>query len=830
MRSVAVFVGALVVVGLAPPVASAQFRRDTSLVMAPPSAITAPGDGWATDLNPAELANLGTFTLTYVHTEAEEGDALVERGDALHTTMALPLGIGVGLSVERLRPTAASGGSDRGVVSLGGAWSNDPRFAAGAALRYFGSLGDDVGGVTALDFAFSVRPTPRLAFSFVAHDVLGPLHLVSEDIDLPATFVFATGFRPWGNDGFTLEGAIAADTERRVGVRAMAELAIPSFGRLHAVAEIDDLADGENLVRFMAGLAVDWGQLGASGGVLGGDGFDDTPGWYLAVSTRGAARRGLPTHRFVDDLELRGGIGARRILAIGQRLERDLNDDRVVGVLLRFRQGGLGLAHAQEIRLLVHQLEEAGKRVVCHLDSASGSELYACAGASQTLIDPAGTIRLLGPSLTSMLYGELLQSVGVRADFVRIGPWKSAVEQYTNRELTAPARGQRDELLDDLNMRLVADLADDLEVSRAQAQALIDEGPYAAEEAQASGLTALEVDELDMQDALREAFGSRYPLRRTPPRRAPDSWGQARRVGVVVIDGTMTDGANSDIPIVEVHTSGGRTITRAIEGLARDPSVAAIVVRIDSPGGSAMASDQIWRALRRAGRNKPVIASMGAVAASGGYYAACAADEIWADPATITGSIGIFFGKVDVAPLAEQVGIAVEQFSRGRRAGATSLYRPFTPDERAELADQIRIWYRLFLRRVAAGRGMTVAEVDAVARGRVFTGDRAQRLGLVDRLGGFTSALARARELADLPADAPVVVTPGRPSSLLDYVIGTVGQASIDQGSIDQPGVDADDVGVAAAPLRRAAGVAAAVAGTAEGVPLALLPGAISVD
>lgn len=820
MRFLALFALVAALVGWTPGVAEAQFRRETSLVMAPPSPITAPGDGWATNLNPAELANLGSYTLTYVHTDAGSSDALLERGDAIHTTMMLPLGIGIGLSLERLRPTTASGAADRGVVSFGAGWSGDPRFAAGATVRYFGSLGDDVGGVTALDFGFSARPTPRLAFSFVAHDVLGPLDLVSADIDLPATFVFATGFRPWGNDGFTLEGAIAADTDRRVGVRAMAELAIPSFGRVHALAEVDDLTDGENLVRFMAGLAVDWGSLGASGGVLGGDGFEGSPGWYLAVSTRGAARRGLPTARFVDDLELRGGIGARRIMAIGQRLERDLNDERVVGVLLRFREGGLGLAHAQEIRLLVHQLEEAGKRVVCHLDSASGSELYACAGASRTLIDPAGTIRLLGPSLTSMLYGELLQNLGVRADFVRIGPWKSAVEQYTNSTLTEPARAQRNELLDDLNRRLVADLADDLEVPRDRAQTLIDEGPYAADEALAAGLAALEVDELDMQDALAEAFGDRYPLRRAPPPQARQGWGIPQRIGVVVIDGTMTDGDNSDIPLLEVHTSGGRTITRAIEALARDSSVAAIVVRIDSPGGSAMASDQIWRALRRAGRHKPVIASMGAVAASGGYYAACAADEIWADPATITGSIGIFFGKVDVVPLAERAGIAVEQFSRGQRAGATSLYRPFSADERAELADQIRIWYRLFLRRVAAGRGMTVAEVDAVARGRVFTGDRAQRLGLVDRLGGFASALARARELAHLPADAPVTITPGRPSSLLDYVLGAGGQATVHDA----------EVNLAAAPLRRAATVAAAVSGAAEGVPLALLPSALSVE
>jgi len=206
--------------------------------------------------------------------------------------------------------------------------------------------------------------------------------------------------------------------------------------------------------------------------------------------------------------------------------------------------------------------------------------------------------------------------------------------------------------------------------------------------------------------------------------------------------------------------------------MAANSRIRAIVLRVDSPGGAVMASDQIWRAVQRARKKKPVIASMGEVAASGGYYVASAANEIWASPSTITGSIGIFYGKVDIEPLAKHFGVNIETEKRGSHAGADSLFRPFTDADRALLVEKLRSWYRQFLERVAEGRKLPIEKVDALARGRVYSGDTAHTLGLVDSLGGFGSALARARELAKLPIDAEIVVRPERPSTLLDYVLG----------------------------------------------------------
>ncbi|MCZ7683681.1 MAG: signal peptide peptidase SppA [Sandaracinaceae bacterium] len=292
---------------------------------------------------------------------------------------------------------------------------------------------------------------------------------------------------------------------------------------------------------------------------------------------------------------------------------------------------------------------------------------------------------------------------------------------------------------------------------------------------------------------------------------------------MVVIDGTIADGDNVDIPILGINMSGGRTISRAIDRMASDPAVVAIVLRIDSPGGSVLASDQIYRAILRARARKPVIASMGAVAASGGYYVAAPAHEIWADPTTITGSIGIWFGKVDFVPLGRMIGATLEEVGRGTHAGATSFYRPFTPEERAVLARDVRHWYRTFLRRVARGRGMTVREVDALARGRLWMGDEAVGVGLVDHLGGFGSALAAARRAAGVGPEVAVEIVPSRPSTLLDYLLSFlgIGAAPIDPVQAEAQGALLAQV---LPELRAALAAIVTLRHLGSGAPMALMP------
>lgn len=786
VRAAPLLVAALPLALLAAP-AGAQLRRASSPVWQPPVSIVAPDDALAVSVNPAALPYLRDWSLVYVHAEAAEDVVLAERGDGFYAAAPLLFGLSLGAAVDSVRPTVAStGGASTGIehtmLSLALAWAYDDAISIGAATRFLWSSDPRLAELFTLDLAASWRPLPYVGLSFLARDVTGPGYQGGGG-RVARSFLLGLAVRPTGTRTLVFDLTGAVDDEGRVGARLAGEVEIPYVGRLQAAGEIERVGDPEPDVRVTGGLVLDWGRIGAGGGVVVGDGFQNGPGWYVTARAEGFERTGIPTGAYVADVVM-AGQGARSFLATTRRLERALRDPRIHGVVLRPQGSGVGMAYAQELRLLIDELEEAGKPVVCVLTDASGGELYACAGATRVLGDPAGGVRLYGPAFEITHLAGLLQLVGIRADFVRIGPFKSAIEEYQDAHMSEPARRARDENLDSLYARFTWDLSRDLEVTPERVREIVDGGPYVMEDAIEVGLVDATADERDMDDALERAFGGSFGRERAEPDRGRQRWGRQPRVGVVVVDGEMIDGDNLDIPLLEIHATGGRSAADAIERMAADPAVGAIVVRVDSPGGSVLAADQIWRAIRRARERKPVIASMGAIAASGGYYVASACDEIWADPGTITGSIGVWFGKVDVEPLAERLGVQTEFMTRGAHAGAESLWRPFTPEERAVLADMVRTWYRVFLERVAEGRGMRVTEVDAVARGRVWTGDRALELGLVDRLGGFYSALVRARQLGGLPDDADFEVRPTRPSSLIDYVLGETGLARAVAGAV----------------------------------------------
>ncbi|MFW6052187.1 MAG: signal peptide peptidase SppA [Myxococcota bacterium] len=806
---VLVVAGVLLGAGVARAQGEGPFRQPTRSVATPAVSLAAPGDSVAVEVNPGALAFLEAWDLLYVHADARSDDRFAERGDAVYLGAPLPLGLALGMHVGSVRPTQGAGAFDRGVGTLALSMAPSSQFSIGTSLRFVRS---DLFGNRHLgwDMAMNVRPTTRLALALIGRDLNALTDLTPSAAPVDASFLFAAAVRPFGSNVLTVEAAGGVDAGGQLGARGMVAVPVPKVGQLRGVVEVDDIRDDPDL-RVTAGLDVRWGGLGVGGGVLTGDGFEDAPGWWLSARLSGARREGLPLRQYVLDVESRSELDERGILDLQRRLDRALHDPQVAGVLLRLRGSDIGLAHAQELRWLIARLEEAGKPVVCQLESATGAEYYACAEASRTLIDPAGAVRLMGPSIDVVLIGELLRNLGIRADLVRIGKYKSAPEQLTRSAPTEPAQAQREALLDDVWARLVADLASDLDRPRGDVEALIDRGPYAAPEAVRARMVAGTADDLDHKALAKKAFQDGHRVRSEPPTRAPERWGQPGRVGVVVVDGTLVDGENVDVPLLDIHLSGARTVTKAIDRLAKDPTVEAIVLRVDSPGGSALAADKIWRAVRAARRRKPVVASLGEVAASGGYYVASAADEIWADPSTVTGSIGIFFGKVDVAQLADRVGIHAEQLARGEHAGAQSIWRPYTDEEREVLREKIGIWYRMFLERVAAGRGMSVDDVDGVGQGRIWTGDAAVTAGLVDRLGGFAAALARARQLAGLPDEAGFHVVPFRPDTLLEHVFGR------------EVGSGAARVRVPAA-MRPALGLVATFGHSAAGVPLALSP------
>jgi protease-4 len=803
--------------------AEAQLHRASDPVMTPASALVQQDDAFMIDINPAGVALLPAWSVGYVHAEVDQSNSWLGRGDALYVAAPLWFGLGAGLTLQSVRPgelaLQPSGGSaDRAIAGFNLSYAPDPRFGVGVTFRGFASGNEHLDGLTAFDVGLMWRPTTWLGVSLVGRDLfISREGFGTAELGLGSSLLGEVAVRPFGTNDLAITAGLLVDDQTTLAGRAGVGVRVPYFGTATALAELERIGEPDTALRVMAELSMSLGMATALGGGTGGEGFAGDLGWYAGLRLDGAARPGLPLGGAVLDLQL-AGLDARRMANVALILEGARSDPRIKGVLLRPRETGVGPAYAQELRLLIRSLQQAGKPVVCHLTSASGPEYYACAGADRVLIDPVGSIRLMGTSLGVLLFGDTLKKIKVRADFVRIGEYKSAPEQFTQGEMSEPARAETRALLDDVHDRMLQDLATDLAVSRAQVATIMDAGPHLSAAAVQQHLVAQSVDEIEIGRGVETPLGNR-PRLAALPEPLHRRWGTGPRIGVVMIDGNIVDGENVDIPFLDLHMTGGTTAVKAIEGMAADPTIRAIVVRVDSPGGAVVASDQIWRALRRARQKKPVVASMGAVAASGGYYAACAADEIWADPSTVTGSIGIFYGKVDVQELGKWLGVNVEIFKRGKRAGAESIWRPFTDDERAALADSIRVYYRQFLERVAEGRHMKVDAVDALARGRVYSGDAAKAVGLVDHLGGFVSALNRARTLAGIGAQTEVVVRPKRPSGLLDYVLGAEVSAELSAEDAQEPASSA-----LPAPLRAAARVVMALQQMGAAEPLALMP------
>jgi protease-4 len=441
-----------------------------------------------------------------------------------------------------------------------------------------------------------------------------------------------------------------------------------------------------------------------------------------------------------------------------RRLSRDSSVSAVV-----FRTGGLplGLARAGELRAGIENLKASGKKVLFYLESGGDLEYSVALPADRIYAAPQAVLLVNGFSATALFAAAGLDKLGVKAEFFRVGAYKNAPDLFTRSGMSGEQREVETSILDDVYGRYVRRIAEARHLDEAKVRALLDEGILKPREAVQAGL----IDGLVYPDQLEEeagkVVGGKAHLRKISVER-PDErdlrWGGRPKIGVVRVTGDIVRGEGARDPFGAVEVAGSDAITRRIRGLADDPGVAAIVVRIDSPGGDGNASDLIWRELVRAReeKKKPVIASMGDVAASGGYYVAAGADEIFAGPATLTGSIGVFVGHFDASELFGKLGLNLVTLKRGASADLFNPNRGLDAAERKTLQAWVDDFYATFVDRVAEARNLSRDQVDAVARGRVWTGAQALDRKLVDRLGGFEDALAEAKRRSGLDADADV--------------------------------------------------------------------------
>jgi protease-4 len=500
---------------------------------------------------------------------------------------------------------------------------------------------------------------------------------------------------------------------------------------------------------------------------------------FIRVSEWLLARFGRRKPYGVLTLELSGDLAEdgsdNRILGLLRRRTSDYldiitllrwarDDARLAGVLIRCDDVQASWARLQGLRRSLERLRAAGKTVWVHLERAGVREYYLASIAEQVSLTPAAVLDVTGLSSEAVFLFDALHKVGVEADVVQMGRYKSAGEIFTRRDMSPPHREMLESLVEDLFAQLVDAVAAGRRLETAAARDLLGRGPFVPSEASAAGL----VDAIAYADEIEQRLVERcggaatiardaYTARRSREMRL-DALRRARvSFALLHVGGTVKPGESIPGPD-GARATGSTTIAAALDQVRSRDDVRAVIVRIASPGGSVLGSDLIWREVMRTRAVKPVVVSCGDVAASGGYYVALAGTPLLAEAGTITGSIGVIAGKANLRGLYEWLGVHKELITRGRNATLYSDYAPLDDEGRARIHAQADAFYRDFLGKVATARGLSDDATAAVAEGRVWTGRQALERGLVDELGGIEEAFAAAKRAAGIAADEPVMI------------------------------------------------------------------------
>lgn len=742
----------------------------------PPTSVAIEQSTTALFVNPAGIG-LSSTSFAYLHEDGRSGFPDARRSDAIVARLGGQVlggqsALGLSFGIEWIRPrgvacTATAPCSRRTSLGLSAGTSTA---SLGVAWRSFASAQDaELDALDTFDAGLVVRPASWLSLGATANTINAP---TIASVRQPRRYALGAGVRPLGSR-LTLAADTSVDDDE--GFEAVTLRAV---GLLTVVEGVDLLAEVRPTRRAAGGWDTDL-QFGLAFGLghgsvkaaatkpASGSLFDSSVFMGELTSARGPAIGGVPEEAHVINVAQtiappRGLVSlllqstdaldpyTRLVLQL-QRLSPETGA-RVVVLVLKDDMG-LSFGRIEELRGLVRTLQSRGTRVIAWMSGADDATYYLATACDRILAMPQSMLEINGLASNRFYLAGLLEKLGVNAEFVKIGRFKSAPEQFTNRQASESSAEEINAILDDQSARYVAAISHARNLSDGQVRKLLDAGAWLSEEALDNGLVDAVVTPgpgLDEQTAL--VAGRRLNQRRAgPDEQVPATWGSQPAIAVVEITGSIVSG--SGLPGEKGSAS---EIVKNLGQAARDPGVKAIVLRVDSPGGEVTASELIWAAVEDAKKRKPVVASFGDVAASGGYYVAAGADAIFAEPGTLTGSIGVFAGKVDLSELLAKLGITTQSFTRGERANLLSPTQPWTDGERARVEKMVEGFYESFLQRVAIGRKMSRDEVDAVAQGRVWTGAQAHERGLVDELGGLEQALAEARRRAKISADAPV--------------------------------------------------------------------------
>lgn len=692
-------------------------------VSLPSSSIAVRDDSISTILNPAGLGINSAFDLSYFHTISG-----ITGGDNAFFISSMGTGFGAEF-VDR-------GDLNFNKYTLSDGIKLSDSVYLGLGYSWFNSKDKDYDNLSCWDMGLLTRPSNIISFGFVARNIT---NTPFKDIKTDRSYDISLAIRPKTN---------------RITVSLNS-----SLYENHSIENAD------------FGIALDFELID---GLLLRGSYDRDRNFEVSIGM-GMPKSELGTYRKFDENRngISGGVYAKLssewhrskftidkyILEMDtmdvELIQKAKNDSNIKGIMIKPDWGEYGMGSAQEMRDAISDFKSSGKKALCYMEIAGNKEYYIASSCDKIVLNPAGSLALYGLRSEVASYKGLLDKIGIEADLYHIGKYKSASEMFTDEFVSDAHRESLNSILDDLHGQMVSGIAKGRNVSDQKVQEWIDNGPYTPSEAKRSAL----VDELVYSDKLGEvakevvgAKASRLSAKEYGNRRYYNyDWAKKPRIAVIYASGFMLPGKSTYGGALSVPSiMGSDTINEAIKEAREDDSVKAIILRIDTGGGSVFASDLIWRELILTKEKKPLIVSMGDVAASGGYYISVPADVIVAEPGTITGSIGIITGKFSFNGLYDRLGIRKETLKRGKNADIYTIYNAFTDEQREIINRQMGELYGDFVNKVADGRKMNRESVESIAQGRVWTGRQAKESGLVDELGSLQSAISIAKGKANL--------------------------------------------------------------------------------
>ncbi|MHB8418254.1 MAG: signal peptide peptidase SppA [Myxococcales bacterium] len=784
----------------------------------PPTSAATIDDAESAVVNVAGLGFMHGLQLEYLHDREQAGPDVV--GDGVYFAGTLFDVFALGLSFEWIRPAAGADWPSYRKTQLSAAWSPSRALSFGLAFEVYNSPEAYLDGMTSWDAGVMFRPWSWFSAGLSVRDFDTPS--VGAAVQ-PRRYDLGLAFRPF-HQRLTLAADYVFDGEQEVD--ALAEG--PGNGQVGLTVQLE-LFEGLGLLlggalpvnphtaaaafaptspMLQAGLTLDTEHFGAVAAVgaqtnaISGSRGDLVAGARLSLENFPALP--VPFARIaVVDLDAAlapPSSGLLRLFAgptvdpfenLLDQLDDASRDPTLAGVLLRYGSLDLGLAKVEELRDAMKRLRARGKRVAVLLEGGGDREYYLATAAERIYGLAQADYFLKGFSTTSIFLGEGLEKLGVRVDVVRVGPYKDAPDILTRSSPSPQEEETTRALLDEGMTHYLDAVAAARHVPGDRLLSILDRGLTSAQQAHDDGLLdgVLYPDELGK--TLHALLGRPVSLEGDwlgRPTHEP-RWGSPEKIALVDVRGLITGGRSSSGAGLG-ETAGAATIADALREASCDSEVAAIVLRVDSGGGDVEASELIWRAVEQAKKKKPVVVSFGDVAASGGYYVGVAGDEILAEPDTVTGSIGVFALKPDLEGLLGKVGVHTFVDKTARNGDLFNLTRRWSQSEIEVIQKEVDASYETFLARVAAGRKLSRADVDAVGRGRVWSGSQALARHLVDGVGSLLDAVDHAKRRAKLSPEEPVdLVVYGAPQPLLSLGLLSGQTAELSKLAAWLPGV-----------------------------------------